>query len=132
MSDRDNNPLDDDDDGSYDFLGRVDLDDEGLYQADVYKSEDAEEPDELHLDLEGMLDLLGVDINDQDVLLDLLTQRVDNFEDTGLDAKDKDFRGGYDREEIIKFLNETGWWGIADVFYDAEFDEYYININYEG
>lgn len=130
MSDRDEFGEDDSEAADYEFLGRVDMDDDGRYQADVFRNNDAEEGDDLRLDLDAMFDLLGVDLNDQDILLDLLTQRIDPEAGNPIDLADKNTRGGYDREEVLRFLNETGWWGIADVYYDAELEEYFIEINY--
>lgn len=126
------NPDDDSEETGETYLGRFDLDEEGHFSADIFRSEMAQEDEELHLKIDDILDLMGLDVNEKDTLFDLITQSApDVFSSFGFDANDKDARGGYTREEAIKFLDETGWWGIADVFYDEEFEEYYIDINYE-
>lgn len=126
------NPDDESEETGRDYLGNFDLDEDGIFSADVYRNTDAEAVEDLQLKLDDILDLMGLDINETDVLFDLITQSsVNIFSEFGFDANDKDSRGGYTREEAINFLQETGWWGIADVYYDEEFDEYYIDINYE-
>lgn len=129
MSDRDENGIDDDEDGSYEFLGRVDLDDSGRYQADVFSSEDAENAGEdFHPDFDGVAKLMGLSLHDEDVLIDALTYRADDISQTGYDFNSPNGRGGYSQDELIKFLRETGWLGVVDIFFDEGLTEYFIML----
>lgn len=129
MSDRDMNPLDDNED-EVEFLGRVDLDDEGVYQADVFKNPEAEESQEgdLHPDIDAVLELMGLDIHDEDVLIDALTTRANDISTVGFDFNSPNSRGGYNNEELIRFLRETGWLGVVDIYFDEGVGEYYIEL----
>lgn len=128
MSDRDTNPADDQEDGSYEFLGRVDLDGEGQFQADVFKSTDAEGVEELHPDIDAVLELMGLDIHDEDVLIDALTRRANDITTLGFDFNSPNGRGGYDQDELIRFLRETGWLGVVDIYFDEGVGEYFIEL----
>lgn len=131
MSDeRDTNPLDDDENDSYEFLGRVDLDSDGRFQADVFKSNDAEEASEedLHPDIDRVLELMGLDIHDEDVLIDALTTRAPDISQTGFDFNSPNGRGGYNQDELVRFLRETGWLGVVDIYYDEGLTEYFIEL----
>lgn len=122
MSDMDNDPIEDDPP----FIGRFGIDDEGEFFADVFG--DVNETENANWDLRDMLDALDIDLNDKDVMLDQITQDVDA---DNLDMSGEDMRGPYDRDEVKQFLDDTGWWGIADIFYDKDYDDYYIDINYD-
>lgn len=127
--DRDTNPLDDDEDTSYEFLGRVDLDSEGQFQADVFKQNDVEIGDEeLHPDIDAVLRLMGLDIHDEEVLIDALTTRAPDISTTGFDFNSPNGRGGYNQDELIRFLRETGWLGVVDIYYDEGLAEYFIEL----
>lgn len=126
--DRDLNPLDDEESGDWQFLGRVDMDDDGQFQADVFQNQDAPEPEDFHLNIDDLLGLMGLELNDQDILLDVLTQRSDNIEALGFDFSNPNGRGGYEHDEVIRFLNDTGWWGIVDIYYDEDYEEYFIEL----
>lgn len=128
--DRDTNPLDDEEDGSYEFLGRVDLDNNGEFQADVFHSDDAERSadEDLHPDIDAVLELMGLDIHDEDVLIDALTHRADDITTAGFDFNSPNGRGGYDQDELVRFIRETGWLGVVDIFYDNGVGEYYIML----
>jgi hypothetical protein len=103
-------------------LGRFPTDEDGSY-IDAHMGPDADPQEQFYGDL---WDAIGIDV-DQDFLLDQVTvEGTERF-----DFGDEDARGPYDRDEVIEFLDDTGWWGIADVYYDGEFDEYYIDINYD-
>ncbi len=128
--DRDTNPLDDEVDDNYEFLGRVDLDDDGIFQADVFKSQDNEDAsdEDLHPDIDRVLELMGLDIHDEDVLIDALTTRAPDISTTGFDFNSPNGRGGYDKDELIRFLRETGWLGVVDIYYDEGLTEYFIEL----
>lgn len=127
--DRDENALDDEEDGSYEFLGRVDLDDEGRFQADVFSSEDAENAGtDFHPDFDQIAELMGLDFHDEDVLIDALTFRAPDISQIGYDFNSPNGRGGYTRDELIKFLRETGWLGVVDIYQDEELENYYIML----
>lgn len=112
-----------DDENAPQFEGRFSLSDDGSWFADVFSQGSDEN---VELGLHDIAQGLGIEIN-QDMLLDLIaTEGTEDF-----DSGDPDARGPYDKDEVINFMNETGWWGIADIYYDADFDEYYVNINYE-
>lgn len=129
MSDgRDENPEDDNDDGSYEFLGRVDLDNEGVFQADVFKSLDAEEDEDLSPDMDNVLSLMGLDIHDEDVLIDVLTTKAQDVSQVGFDFNSPNGRGGYNQDELIRFLRETGWLGIVSIYFDIGLEEYFIML----
>jgi|ERR1044072_6572853 hypothetical protein len=104
-------------------LGRFPLDDSDLSYADIHLDETFD-PDEA--DFRDIFDALDVEV-DQDFLFDQIVQ--DGL--GGYDPTDDDARGPYDKDEVIEFLNDTGWWGIADVFWDEDTDEYYVDINYD-
>lgn len=122
MSDMDNDPIEDDPP----FIGRIEIDADGEFFADVFG--DINEAENAEWDLRELLDTLDIDLNDKDVMLAQITQDVDADE---LDMSNDDLRGPYDKDEVKDFLDETGWWGIADIFYDEEYDDYYIDINYD-
>lgn len=128
--DRDTNPEDDEEDGSWDFLGRVDLDNNGEYQADVFRSEDVSEgaDEDLHPDIDALMNLMGLDIHDESVLIDALTSRANDISTIGFDFNSPNGRGGYDQDELVRFLRETGWIGIVDIFFDEGVGEYYIML----
>lgn len=130
MSDRDENPEDDEVDGSYEFLGRVDLDQNGEYQADVFHSDDAEHAadEDLHPDIDAVLSLMGLDIHDEDVLIDALTTRSPDISTIGFDFNSPNGRGGYDQDELVRFIRETGWLGVVEIFFDEGVGEYYIML----
>lgn len=129
MSDRDTNELDDDEDGSYEFLGRVDLDNEGQFQADIFHNLDEEgAQEELHPDIDAVLELMGLDIHDEDVLIDALTHRANDISTIGYDFNSPNGRGGYDNTELVRFLRETGWLGIVDIYFDEGVGEYYLML----
>lgn len=115
----------------FDFLGHVDLDAEGHFQADIYAETSDPFDSADAFTLQDMFELIGLDVSNEGDLLDLITHRDDNIEGIGFDFSDADARGGYTRDEVIAFLDETGWWGIADVYYDEDYEEYYIDINYD-
>lgn len=130
MSDRDENPLDDEEDDSWEFLGRVDLDNNGGFQADVFRSDDAAEgaDEDLHPDIESVLNLMGLSIHDEDVLIDALTVRANDLSTVGYDFNSPNGRGGYNQDELIRFLRETGWLGVVDIYFDEGVGEYYIML----
>lgn len=114
---------DDEADGGED-LGRFELDGEGSY-ADVHAGGGAEF-DPQDMDFSDIFDALDIDVDQEFLLNQIMIDGLDNY-----DSSDVDARGPYDRTEVIEFLNDTGWWGIADVYYDADSDSYYVDINYD-
>lgn len=128
--DRDTNDLDDEEDGSYEFLGRVELDQNGEFQADVFRSEDASEgaDEDLHPDIDQVLELMGLSLNDEGTLIDVLTTRSPDISQVGFDFNSPNGRGGYDQDELIRFIRETGWLGVVDIFFDEGVGEYYIML----
>lgn len=112
----------------YDFLGRVDLDPEGHFAADIFGATDDPFQNGDTYDLSELFDVIGLEIDNQGDLLDLLTHRDENIEDIGFDFGSPDARGGYTREEVINFLDDTGWWGLADVYYDSLYEEYFLDL----
>jgi len=128
MSDHtDTNPDDNEEDGSYEFLGRVELDDQGNYQAEVFKSVDADD-EPFHPDFDQVAELMGLDFHDEDVLIDALTYRAPDISQTGFDFNSPNGRGGYNQDELIRFLRETGWLGVVDIFFDEGLTEYFIML----
>lgn len=105
------------------FLGSADIDDQGSH-VDIYADES--DPPEGGYQFRDVFNILDID-PDQDFLFNQIT--IDGTEN--FDAGSTDARGPYDRDEAIEFLNDTGWWGIADVYYDEETDSYFIDINYD-
>lgn len=130
MSDRDENMLDDNEDDSYEFLGRVELDNNGEFQADVFRSDDAAEgaDEDLHPNIDQVLELMGLSLDDEGVLIDVLTTRAPDISTVGFDFNSPNGRGGYDQDELVRFIRETGWLGVVDIFYDEGVGEYYIML----
>lgn len=118
-----------DDDLSYDYLGRFDLDNEGVFSVDVYQNEDADFFGTLDFGFEDFFSAIDFDPYSQDSLADLLTLNLyDGAGEARLDTSSPDVRGGYDKDEVIAFMNHTGFWGIAFIYYDNDIDAYYVDV----
>lgn len=118
-----------DDDLSYDYLGRFDLDNEGVFSVDVFQNEDADYFGNLDFGFESFFQAIDFDPYSQDSLVDVLTLGLyDGAGEARLDTSSPDVRGGYDKDEVISFMNHTGFWGIAFVYYDPDIDAYYVDV----
>lgn len=119
-----------DEENDPEFIGRFEIDGEGAFFVDAFRNADADEPESF--DFRDLYEALDVDPNDKDFMLDQIKQSLEDADGSvKFDFDDNDARGPYTREEVLAFLDETEFWGIADVYYDEDFDEWYIDINYD-
>jgi hypothetical protein len=116
------------DEDNEESLGRIPLDPDGYIEVEIFRDLDAPNVEEINYDLRELYGELGIDPQDPDFQFD---QIVIGGVPEDFDYNDKDVRGGYDRDEAINFLDETGFWHIADIYYDEDTDTYYIDINYD-
>lgn len=115
---------DEEEGSSPEFQGSFPISEDGEWFADVYGQGDG---DNVAFSFHDIFSGLDIDAS-QEFMLDMIS--VHGLD--GYDSASDDARGPYDHDEVIQFLNETGWWGIADVYYDEDSGEYYVDINYEG
>jgi len=109
------------------FLGEVNLLPSGELFAEVYSRGEQADFSLGNVDYSGIDALLGIDRDDDTI--ETWADHADAlpFE---FDADDPDIRGPFfDEEDVNNFINETGlYW--ADIYYDYETDEYFIDVSY--
>lgn len=111
------------------WFGRFDLDSEGEFSADVFRNNEFEDDGGFKWELGAFFDAIGFDAHSQVDLLDALTVPLyDSSNTERIDIGGENVRGGYDKDEVVDFLNHTGFWGLGIVYYDYEFDEYFVDL----
>lgn len=105
------------------FLGRADLLPSGELWADVYTDSVTGDYSLRDVSYDSIDQLLGRDASEGDWVDDHATSLPNGF-----DSMEDGIRGPFpDSESVHNFLQETGlWW--ADVYYDPELDEYWIDV----
>lgn len=119
----DSRPEDDDFSLDPELLGRVPLTDDGSIFADVYGVDGTtfEDIPQGGFDFSDLNDLLGIPNDD-----DLYAMEVNDFSDY-VPGIDDDLREFPTLEAVREFLNDTGFWD-SDVYYDADEDRYYVDV----
>lgn len=107
--------------------GRFPLDEDWNFSVELFQSQDALEPEEVNFDLRPLLDELEVERDQDFIFQQIVIEGVPDDYDYG----SPDARGAYDKDEVLEFLNATGFWGISLVYYDEDTDSYYVDVNYE-
>lgn len=106
------------------FIGQVDLSEGGGVFANVY-AEPGESVNVDDIDFSALEELLGLVDEDTQNFRDLveeLTEELDLTADT--------IRGPFIDEDAARhFLDESGLWGVASIYYDDDNDLYYIDID---
>lgn len=108
------------------FLGRADLLPSGELWADLYTDQVTGDYSLQDVRFDSIRNLLGIEDAED------LSTWADKAEALpfGFDHDDPDIRGPFfDQDAVNNFIDETGmYW--ADIYYDAESDEYFIDVSY--
>ena len=108
------------------YLGRADLLPSGELFVDVYADTPTGDYGRDRISFDDLERLLGIDEPDEQETW------ADQAGDLpfGFDQDDPDIRGPFpDEDSVNNFIDETGmYW--ADIYYDADHDEYFLDVSY--